>query len=54
MDIVALIAERKIEEAMGNGAFDALAPMGRIDCSCTARGLSQSGSARNFSVKNWR
>ncbi|MGZ3521451.1 MAG: hypothetical protein ACXWNK_00885 [Vulcanimicrobiaceae bacterium] len=33
MDIVALIAERKIEEAMGNGAFDALAPMGRIDCS---------------------
>lgn len=33
MDIVALVAERKIEEAMKDGAFDALTPMGSIDCS---------------------
>lgn len=33
MDLVAFIAERKIEEAMGNGAFDSLPPRGFIDCS---------------------
>ena len=33
MDIVAFIAERKIEEAAENGAFDALPPRGFIECS---------------------
>lgn len=33
MDIIVLVAERKIEEAMEHGEFDALPPMGRIDCS---------------------
>lgn len=33
MDIVAIIAERKIEEGLQNGAFDMLPPVGRIDCS---------------------
>lgn len=33
MDIVAIIAERKIEEALQNGAFTMLPQQGRIDCS---------------------
>lgn len=33
MDIAAFIAERKIEEAIENGAFDALPPRGFIECS---------------------
>jgi hypothetical protein len=33
MDIVAFIAERKIEEAMENGAFDGLPKRGLIECS---------------------
>ena len=33
MDIVSFVAERKIEEAMENGAFDGLPPRGFIECS---------------------
>ena len=33
MDIAAFIAERKIEAAMEDGAFDALPSRGFIDCS---------------------
>lgn len=33
MDVIALVAERKIEEAVGNGLFDNLPPYGPIDCS---------------------
>ncbi|HEV3155661.1 MAG TPA: hypothetical protein VGZ02_17785 [Candidatus Baltobacteraceae bacterium] len=33
MDIVAFIAERKIEAAIEDGAFDELPPKGYIDCS---------------------
>lgn len=33
MDIVAFIAERKIEEGLQSGAFDLLPQCGRIDCS---------------------
>ena len=33
MDIIALVAERKIEEAIENGLFDALPAYGPIDCS---------------------
>ncbi|MBV8331362.1 MAG: DUF1992 domain-containing protein [Candidatus Eremiobacteraeota bacterium] len=33
MDIVALVAERKIEEAIADGLFDGLPSRGRIDCS---------------------
>ncbi len=32
MDIVAFVAERKIEQAMLDGAFDGLPPRGFIDC----------------------
>jgi hypothetical protein len=33
MDIVAIIAERKIEDGLQSGAFNALPERGRIDCS---------------------
>lgn len=33
MDIVAIIAERKIEEGLQRGVFDQLPQRGRIDCS---------------------
>ena len=33
MDIVTLVAERKIEEAIENGLFDNLPAYGPIDCS---------------------
>lgn len=33
MDVVALVAERKIEEAIENGLFDNLPSHGPIDCS---------------------
>jgi hypothetical protein len=33
MDIVRIVAERKIEEAIDRGDFDALPSCGRIDCS---------------------
>jgi len=33
MDIVAMIAERKIDEGMQSGAFAMLPQRGRIDCS---------------------
>jgi hypothetical protein len=33
MDIVAIIAERKIEEAMTGGLFEGLPSRGRLDCS---------------------
>jgi len=33
VDIVALVAERKIEEAIADGLFDGLPSRGRIDCS---------------------
>lgn len=33
MDIVAIVAERKIQEAIEEGLFDDLPPRGRIDCS---------------------
>jgi hypothetical protein len=33
MDIVAVIAERKIQEGLQSGAFDMLPQRGRIDCS---------------------
>ncbi len=33
MDIVAIIAERKIEEGLRTGAFDLLPQRGRIECS---------------------
>lgn len=33
MDIVVLIAERKIQEAIENGDFNGLAQRGYIDCS---------------------
>jgi hypothetical protein len=32
MDIVALVAERRIEEAIDDGLFDGLPERGRIDC----------------------
>jgi len=32
-DTIRLVAERKIEEALRDGAFDKLPPRGRIDCS---------------------
>lgn len=33
MEIVALLAERRIEEAIEDGFFDGLPECGRIDCS---------------------
>jgi hypothetical protein len=33
MDIIALVAEHKIQEAAENGLFDNLPPYGPIDCS---------------------
>jgi hypothetical protein len=33
MDIIAIVAERKIQEGLENGAFDGLPSRGRIDCS---------------------
>ncbi len=33
MDIIAVIAERKIQEGIERGAFDSLPRKGRIDCS---------------------
>lgn len=33
VDVIALVAERKIEEAIEAGLFDGLPPRGRIDCS---------------------
>ena len=33
MDLVAFIAERKIEEGMESGEFDGLPPRGLIECS---------------------
>jgi hypothetical protein len=33
MDIAAIVAERKIEEAIADGLFDNLPARGRIDCS---------------------
>ena len=33
MDIVAFVAERKIQEAIDDGLFDNLPARGRIDCS---------------------
>jgi Domain of unknown function (DUF1992) len=33
MDVIALVAERKIEEAAENGLFDNLPQYGPIDCS---------------------
>jgi hypothetical protein len=33
MDVIALVAERKICEAMEAGQFDNLPVLGRIDCS---------------------
>ena len=33
MDVIAVVAERKIEEALEGGFFDNLPPYGPIDCS---------------------
>lgn len=33
MDVIALVAERKIQEAAEKGLFDNLPPCGPIDCS---------------------
>lgn len=33
MDVIAIVAEHKIERAIEDGAFDALPPRGRIVCS---------------------
>jgi len=33
VDVISLVAERKIEEAIENGLFDNLPRRGRIDCS---------------------
>ena len=45
MDVIALVAERKIQEAIEDGFFDNLLPYGRIDCSLQ-------GDA--FKLKWWR
>lgn len=59
VDIVALIAERKIEEAIENGLFDNLPAYGAIDCSLRGEAflaywLQGERRARTTWVGSWR
>lgn len=52
MDIVAFVAERKIGEAIENGAFDGLTPRGYIDCSLHGEAFLAKWFRERFSAED--